>query len=46
MSTDSQVAPVFVAQLVFYFVWGNLLASWSFYFSAMMSQTRVAGGHI
>ncbi len=30
-------------QLVFYFIWGNTLASWSLYFASMMDQTRVAG---
>lgn len=31
-------------QVVFYFLWGNLLASWSFYFSSIMKQARTAGG--
>lgn len=30
-------------QVVFYFLWGNLLASWSFYFSSIMKQARTAG---
>ena len=30
-------------QLVFYFLWGNLLSSWSLIFAAIQSETRPAG---
>ena len=35
--------PPSLPQALFYFIWGNLLTSWSLYFSATMTQTRVAG---